>query len=121
MLAWASIAFVVVRIGRTGDTRWWLAAGALVGVGAEFNHLAAVIGVTLLAAVLLGPARRTAADRRLLAGAGVAVLVGDVRATQQHGHGGGRDRGEQLGPPRTSELPRGHAAHDHRAGGGERR
>ncbi|WP_329318560.1 MULTISPECIES: ArnT family glycosyltransferase [unclassified Streptomyces] len=75
VLAWASIAFVVVRIGRTGDTRWWLAAGALVGVGAEFNHLAAVFGVTLLAAVLLGPARRTAADRRLLAGAGVAVLL----------------------------------------------
>lgn len=52
VLAWAAIAFVVVRIGRTGDTRWWLAAGALVGIGAEFNHLAAIFGVVLLAAVL---------------------------------------------------------------------
>ncbi len=75
MLAWAAIAFVVVRIGRTGDTRWWLAAGALVGIGAEFNHLAAVFGVVLLAAVLLGPARRTAVDRRLLAGAVIAVVL----------------------------------------------
>ncbi|MEV5162512.1 glycosyltransferase family 39 protein [Streptomyces sp. NPDC053728] len=31
VLAWAAITLVVVRIGRTGDTRWWLAAGALVG------------------------------------------------------------------------------------------
>src|SRR5262249_42963344 len=73
--AWAAIAFVVVRIDRTGDTRWWLAVGALVGVGAEFNHLAGIFGAVLLAAVLLGPARRTAADRRLLAGAVIAVLI----------------------------------------------
>ncbi|WP_328314757.1 glycosyltransferase family 39 protein [Streptomyces sp. NBC_00442] len=75
VLAWASIALVVVRIGRTGDTRWWLAAGVLVGVGAEFNHPAAGFGVVLLAAVLLGPARRSVADRRLLAGIGIAILL----------------------------------------------
>ncbi|MEU5538979.1 glycosyltransferase family 39 protein [Streptomyces sp. NPDC020362] len=74
VLAWAAIALVVVRIGRTGDTRWWLAAGALVGLGSEFNHLAAIFGGVLLAAALLGPARRAVADRRLLAGAVIAVL-----------------------------------------------
>ncbi|MFB7619903.1 ArnT family glycosyltransferase [Kitasatospora sp. NPDC056181] len=75
LLAWAAIAFVVVRIGRTGDTRWWLAAGVLVGLGAEFNHLAAIFAAVLLAAVLLGPARRTVVDRRLLAGAVIAALL----------------------------------------------
>ncbi|MYS24154.1 Dolichyl-phosphate-mannose-protein mannosyltransferase [Streptomyces sp. DvalAA-14] len=75
VLAWAAIAFVVVRLGRTGDTRWWLAVGVLVGIGAEFNHLAAIFGIVLLAAVLLGPARRTVADRWLLAGAVAAVLL----------------------------------------------
>ncbi|WP_234441970.1 glycosyltransferase family 39 protein [Streptomyces sp. NRRL S-1448] len=75
LLAWAAIALVVVRIGRTGDTRWWLVAGALVGLGSEFNHLAAIFGTVLLAAALLGPARRTVADRRLLAGAVIAVLL----------------------------------------------
>ncbi|MGM0346672.1 ArnT family glycosyltransferase [Streptomyces sp. Adlamb9] len=86
-LAWAAIALVVVRIGRTGDTRWWLAAGALVGVGAEFNHLAAIFGAVLLAAVLLGPARRTAADRRLLWGALLAVLpvLPDLWWQSRHG------------------------------------
>ncbi|WP_329307434.1 glycosyltransferase family 39 protein [Streptomyces sp. NBC_01260] len=75
VLAWAAIAFTVTRIGRTGDTRWWLAGGALVGIGAEFNHLAAIFGAVLLAVALLGPARRTVADRRLLAGAAIAVLL----------------------------------------------
>ncbi|WP_310727230.1 glycosyltransferase family 39 protein [Streptomyces sp. N2A] len=75
MLAWAAIALVVVRIGRTGDTRWWLAAGALVGLGAEFNHLAAIFGTVVLAAALLGPARRTVADHRLFVGAVIAVLL----------------------------------------------
>ncbi|MFF3171537.1 ArnT family glycosyltransferase [Streptomyces sp. NPDC057900] len=75
VLAWAATALVVVRIGRTGDTRWWLAAGALIGIGSEFNHLAGIFGVVLLATVLLGPARRTVADRRLLAGAAIAVLL----------------------------------------------
>ncbi len=74
VLAWAAIALVVVRIGRTGDTRWWLAAGALVGLGAADNHLAAIFAAVLLAAALLGPARRTVADRWLLAGAAIAVL-----------------------------------------------
>ena len=33
MLAWAALALVVVRVGRTGDPRWWLAGGAVLGVG----------------------------------------------------------------------------------------
>ncbi|MFJ8162500.1 ArnT family glycosyltransferase [Streptomyces sp. NPDC096136] len=75
LLAWAAIAFVVVRIGRTGDTRWWIVAGVLVGLGAEFNHLAAVFAAVLLVVVLLGPARRTVVDRRLLAGGVIAALL----------------------------------------------
>ncbi|MFJ2497295.1 glycosyltransferase family 39 protein [Streptomyces sp. NPDC087539] len=87
MLAWAAIALVVVRIGRTGDTRWCLAVGALVGVGAEFNHLAAIFGAVPLAATLLGPARRTVADRRLLVGAAIAVplVLPDLWWQARHG------------------------------------
>ncbi|MEU6875463.1 glycosyltransferase family 39 protein [Streptomyces sp. NPDC046751] len=87
MLAWAAIALVVVRIGRTGDTRWWLAVGALVGVGAEFNHLAAIFGAVPLAATLLGPARRTVADRPLLVGAAIAVplVLPDLWWQARHG------------------------------------
>jgi Dolichyl-phosphate-mannose-protein mannosyltransferase len=33
LLAWAGLALVVVRIGRTGDCRWWLAGGLVAGLG----------------------------------------------------------------------------------------
>ncbi|MBO0914854.1 ArnT family glycosyltransferase [Streptomyces laculatispora] len=87
VLAWAAIAFTVTRIGRTGDTRWWPAGGALVGIGAEFNHLAVIFGAVLLAVALLGPARRTVADRRLLAGAAIAVplVLPDLWWQARHG------------------------------------
>ncbi len=86
VLAWAAIALVVVRLGRTGDTRWWLAAGALVGIGTEFNHLAAIFGTVLLTTTLLSPARRLA-DRHLLAGAAIAVLLVLPDAWWQSQHG----------------------------------
>ncbi|HEY2276494.1 MAG TPA: mechanosensitive ion channel domain-containing protein, partial [Steroidobacteraceae bacterium] len=33
LLAWAGLALVVARIGRTGDCRWWLAGGLVAGLG----------------------------------------------------------------------------------------
>ena len=53
ILAWAALALIVVRIGRTGDTRWWLAAGTIAGLGAEDNHLAGIFAIALVAGVLL--------------------------------------------------------------------
>jgi 4-amino-4-deoxy-L-arabinose transferase-like glycosyltransferase len=37
VLAWAALALVVARIGRTGDCRWWLAAGLVLGLGLANN------------------------------------------------------------------------------------
>jgi hypothetical protein len=74
-LAWAAIALVVARIGRTGDPRWWPAVGALAGIGAEFNHLAGIFAVALLAVVLPGRARRTVTNRWFAAGVVIAVLL----------------------------------------------
>src|SRR5208282_2592773 len=33
VLAWAGLALIVTRIGRTGDCRWWLAGGLVLGLG----------------------------------------------------------------------------------------
>ncbi len=87
VLAWAAIALVVVRIGRTGDARWWPAVGALVGVGAEDNHLAAIFGGALLVVVLLGPARSSVANRWFPAGAVIAaaLMVPDLWWQADHG------------------------------------
>src|SRR5580704_7673093 len=48
MLAWAGLALVVAKIGRTGDSRWWLAAGAILGLGLENKHSVGFFGVALL-------------------------------------------------------------------------
>jgi hypothetical protein len=38
LVAWAGLALVVVRIGRTGDCRWWLAGGLVAGLGVADDH-----------------------------------------------------------------------------------
>src|SRR5580658_5130423 len=45
LLAWAGLALVVVRIGRTGDCRWWLAGGLVAGLGVADDHSEAFLAV----------------------------------------------------------------------------
>ncbi|HEY3953791.1 MAG TPA: glycosyltransferase family 39 protein [Streptosporangiaceae bacterium] len=87
ILAWAGLGLVVARIGRTGETRWWLAAGVVAGLGAEDNHLAGIFAAALLAGALLSGARRMVANRWFAAGAviAVALLVPDLWWQAQHG------------------------------------
>src|SRR5206468_2133706 len=40
VLAWAGLAFIVARIGRTGDCRWWVAGGVVLGPGLANKHSA---------------------------------------------------------------------------------
>jgi hypothetical protein len=75
ILAWAALALIVVRIGRTGDTRWWLAAGAVAGLGAENNHLAGIFAVALVAGVLLSGGYRLILSRWFAGGALIAVAL----------------------------------------------
>ncbi|MFI7342780.1 glycosyltransferase family 39 protein [Streptomyces sp. NPDC050085] len=48
LLVWVLLSWFVLRVLRTGDGRWWLAAGAVTGVGVQNKYL-----VVLLVAVLL--------------------------------------------------------------------
>ncbi|MBV8984090.1 MAG: glycosyltransferase family 39 protein, partial [Acidimicrobiia bacterium] len=50
LLAWPAFALFVIRVGRTRDPRWWVPAGAVVGLGLANKHS---IGF-FVAAVLLG-------------------------------------------------------------------
>jgi hypothetical protein len=58
VLGCASLGLVVARIGRTGDPRWWLAAGPVAGVGAEDNHLVGLYAIALVMGALLAGGRR---------------------------------------------------------------
>jgi hypothetical protein len=75
LLACAALALVAVRIGRTGDTRWWLAGGAVTGIGADDNHLVAVFAVVLATCALAIPGGRGLVLNRWFAGGVVIALA----------------------------------------------
>ena len=57
LLAWAALALVVARIGRTGDCRWWLPGGLVAGLGVADDHSAGFFAVPRVAAAGVVPAR----------------------------------------------------------------
>jgi 4-amino-4-deoxy-L-arabinose transferase-like glycosyltransferase len=89
VLAWSGLALIVARIGRTGDSRWWLAAGAVLGLGLENKHSVGFFGLALLIGALLsGPGgRRAVSSRWFLAGAAIAAALAgpDIWWQAQHG------------------------------------
>jgi 4-amino-4-deoxy-L-arabinose transferase-like glycosyltransferase len=72
-LAWAALALVVVRIGRTGDPRWWVAGGLVLGVGLANKHSVGFFAVALVLGALLSGDWRLVWNRWFLAGAAVAT------------------------------------------------
>ncbi len=86
VLAWSGLALIVARIGRTGDARWWLAAGLVLGLGLANKHSAGFFAVALLAGALLSGGRRLVANRWLLAGAVIAAAftIPDIWWQAQH-------------------------------------
>lgn len=86
VLAWAGLALVVARIGRTGDCRWWLAGGLVVGLGVADDHSAGFFAVALFIGAMLSGGRRMVLNRWFLAGAAIAVAfeVPDIWWQAQH-------------------------------------
>ncbi len=86
ILAWASLALIVVRIGRTGDTRWWLAGGLVLGLGLANKHSVGFFALALFAGVLVSGGRRDVLNRWFLAGAAIAAAftIPDIWWQAQH-------------------------------------
>ncbi len=87
LLAWAGLALVVVRIGRTGDCRWWLAGGLVAGFGVADDHSVGLFAVALVIGALASGGRRMIWNRWFAAGAMIAVAfeVPDLWWQAQHG------------------------------------
>src|SRR5215469_46805 len=89
VLAWAGLAFIVARIGRTGDCRWWLAAGAILGVGLENKHSVGFFGLAVAVGALLTgrDGRRLVLNWWFAAGAVIAaaLTIPDLWWQAQHG------------------------------------
>jgi hypothetical protein len=87
LLAWAGLALVVARIGRTGDCRWWLAGGLIAGLGVADDHSMSFFAIALVIGALLSGGRRMIGNRWFVAGAltAVAFEVPDLWWQAQHG------------------------------------
>ena len=86
LLAWAGLALVVIRIGRTGDVRWWLAAGVVLGLGLANKHSVGFFAVAVFIGALLSGGRRLVLNRWFAAGAVIALAftVPDIWWQAQH-------------------------------------
>jgi Dolichyl-phosphate-mannose-protein mannosyltransferase len=86
LLGWAALALVVVRIGRTGDCRWWLAGGVVAGLGVAEDHSEAFLAVAVVIGALLSGGHKMIWNRWFAAGAMIAVAseVPDLWWQAQH-------------------------------------
>ncbi|MFJ9037594.1 ArnT family glycosyltransferase [Streptomyces sp. NPDC102406] len=86
LLVWATVSWFVLRVLRTGDGRWWMAAGAVTGVGVQNKYLVVLlVGVLLVAIGCVGP-RAVLRSRWLLAGCAVALAVAAPTLVWQAAH-----------------------------------
>jgi hypothetical protein len=74
-LWWVLIAYFVIRLLKTENSRWWVAIGATVGIGFLTKYTMAFFVAGILAGVLLTGARRYLASRWLWGGAVLALLI----------------------------------------------
>lgn len=75
MLIWLLASWFVLRLLRTGDGRWYLAIGAVVGVGMLNKYLILLLVFGLLVSVLIVGPRRVLVTPWLAAGVVIAVLL----------------------------------------------
>jgi hypothetical protein len=75
IMFWAALALVVARVGRTGDCRYWLLGGLVLGVGLANKHSIGFFAVAIfLGALLSGGSRRLVLNRWAAAGVGLAAV-----------------------------------------------
>ena len=87
LVVWPAILLVVITVIRTGQPRWWLLAGALVGVATYDKWLIVVVVVAVLVGLLLVGPRGVLRTRWLALAALLAVLIALPNVIWQLGHG----------------------------------
>jgi len=84
---WPLAALYVLRIVKGADPRWWLAAGAVIGVAIQSKYSVLFFAIALLAGLALTQRRRVLASPWLLAGIAVAALIALPNFIWQAAHG----------------------------------
>ncbi|MFF0221632.1 glycosyltransferase family 39 protein [Streptomyces sp. NPDC004629] len=82
-VAWCAVLLFMLRAVLRGDGRWWLAAGATVGVALYAKFIILLLPVSLLAGLLLVGPRSVFRDRRLYQGMALALVIGSPNLIYQ--------------------------------------
>ena len=87
LLAWLVVAWLALRLLRTGEGRWWLPLGLVVGLAALNKYLIVLLAVALAGAVLLTGPREVLRGRWPIAGVAVALVIAAPNLWWQARHG----------------------------------
>jgi len=74
-LWWALIGYFVIRLLRSDNPRWWLAIGAVVGLGLMTKYTIVFLVAGVVAGLLLTPVRRYLASEWFWGGAALALAI----------------------------------------------
>src|ERR1035438_220876 len=75
LIWWVLIAYLTIRLLKSDNPRWWLAIGAVVGVGLLTKYSIAFYVAGILTGLVLTPARRFLRTRSFWAGIALALLI----------------------------------------------
>jgi hypothetical protein len=74
-LWWVAVAYLVIRLLKSDDPRWWLAIGAVIGLGMMTKYTMVFLVAGVMAGVLLTPARRYLRSPWLWCGVALSLTV----------------------------------------------
>ncbi|HSZ62432.1 MAG TPA: glycosyltransferase family 39 protein [Terriglobales bacterium] len=70
-----AVTYLLVRLLKSDDPRWWVPIGAVLGIGMETRYTMGFLALGLAAAVVLTPARRFLRSRWLWIGVFISILL----------------------------------------------
>jgi hypothetical protein len=86
LVTWMAVCWLVIRVRRTAQDRWWLPIGLIAGLGLLAKYLVALLAIGLAAGLLLAGPRRQLRGRFLWAGVGLAGLIAAPNIVWQATH-----------------------------------
>jgi hypothetical protein len=70
-----TVTYFLIRLLKSDDPRWWVAIGAMLGIGMETRYTMGFLALGVAGAVLLTPARRFLRSGWLWLGVGISILI----------------------------------------------
>ena len=86
-LAWLGCIWALTRVAEGGDERWWVALGAIAGVGLASKYLIVFYLIALAVGIVVTPLRRSLARPWIYVGAALALVLAAPHLIWQAAHG----------------------------------